>query len=154
MDGFKYTHTITLADGASVDHTAEALAYGEAGDGGIVVIAACCGQVGGTLCNECNGLGCGCCGGLGISPVQGVPDTRERHTFYDIGMPLSDGKGGIQPPVDPVEEVRKHVQSVAERHAARHKAKLAILDPLVRRKKVPTTAITDPPPDPGTATAT
>jgi hypothetical protein len=134
MDGFKYTHTITLPDGSAAEHTSEALAYAESGDGGIVVIAACCGQVGGVLCDECNGLGCACCGQLGITPIAGVPDTRSRHTFYDIGMPVSDGKGGILPPIDPADEIKKHVQSVAERHAARTTSKMSLIAPLVRSR--------------------
>jgi hypothetical protein len=51
-------------------------------------------------------------------------------------MPVSDGKGGILPPIDPAEEIKKHVQSVAERHAARHKARASVIEPLVRRKGV------------------
>lgn len=135
MDGFKYTHTITLPDGSPAEHTAEALAYGESGDGGVVVLAACCGLVGGVLCSDCNGFGCSSCGGLGVSPIPRVPDTRSRHSFYDIGMQMSDGKGGVLPPIDPAAEVRKHVQNVAERHAARHLARASALDPLVRSKR-------------------
>jgi hypothetical protein len=98
MDGFKYTHTITLPDGSAAEHTAEALALAESGDGGTVVLAACCGQVGGVLCDECNGMGYACCGHLGISPLLAFPIPGHA-TFYDG--------------TDPAEEIKTHVQNVA-----------------------------------------
>src|SRR5262249_25642748 len=97
--------------------------------------AACCGLVGGQLCDACSGRGCQRCGGRGHYPMPGIEDTRSRHTFYDSAMPTSDGKGGILPPVDPVIEVQKHVQAVAERHAARHKAGVLNLEPLMKPLK-------------------
>lgn len=63
-----------------------------------------------------------------------MEDTRSWHTFYDIGMPISDGYGGVLPPVMPESEVQKHVQNVAERHAARSKAKASGLNGLMMPK--------------------
>jgi hypothetical protein len=153
---YTYTHTVTLTDGSVAKHTAEALAFHHEADGVIVVLAACCGLVGGTLCDSCNGIGCDACGGRGNHPIRGIEDTRSRHTFYDLGMPVSDGNGGILPPIDPQAEVEKHVQDVAQRHATRHKAKDAKLTPLMRPKKpVPSPQVADtnqplnPPADPG-----
>src|SRR6266704_1479995 len=157
------THSVTLElpDGSTHTHTAEALGYRHMGDGGVAVLAACCGRVGGELCTDCNGIGCKCCGHRGITKesvvicpscrgerfIDGVTcvncvgrgeikeeDTRSWHTFYDIGMPTSDGTQ-IGLPVSPDLEVIWHVRTVAKRHAARHKPK-ANLDSLMKPRGV------------------
>jgi hypothetical protein len=154
MDHCTYTCNVTLPDGTVAEHTAEALAYRHMSDGAIAVLASCCGQVGGTLCEGCNGAGCKGCGYLGVmgqiicpsckgsrgpclncngAGIMNGEDTRSWHGFYDIGMPTSDGNG-LVPPIDPVAEVKWHVQQVAERHAARHKAKAFNLDGLMKPK--------------------
>jgi hypothetical protein len=150
-----YTASVLMPDGSTAEHTAEALAYRHMSDGSVAVLAACCGVVGGTLCDACNGVGCQRCGHRGVigqivcptcAGIRGAPpcpncngrgelkteDTRSWHSFYDIGMPTSDGKGGLLPPIDPAAEVAKHVQNVAERHAARHKAKAFNLEALMK----------------------
>ncbi len=43
-DHVKHTHTITLKDGSTFDHTAEALRFKPLSDGAISVFAACCGK--------------------------------------------------------------------------------------------------------------
>ncbi|HWF03161.1 MAG TPA: hypothetical protein VHA06_05710, partial [Candidatus Angelobacter sp.] len=130
------THTtvVTLADGSKAEHIAEALGYRMLADGVVSILAACCGQVGGALCGECNGVGCKDCGHVGVHAIKGAEDTRSWHSFYDIGMPTSDGNGGLLPPIDPASEVAAHVKRVAEGHAARHKARVSGLDGLMRPK--------------------
>ena len=131
MPGFTFTASVTLPDGSTATHTAEALGFKHTSDGAVAILAACCGLTGGRLCDGCNGVGCARCGHRGNFPVANVEDTRSWHTVYDIGMPTSDGTS-IQPPVAPDAEVKKHVQNVAERHAARHVAKAANLVALMR----------------------
>jgi hypothetical protein len=151
-----HSTSIVLPDGTTQTHTAVALGYRHMSDGSVAVLAACCGIVGGQLCAGCNGIGCTLCGHRGamgqiVCPtcaggrsMNGVPcincngrgeikleDTRSWHTFYDIGMPISDGSGGVLPPIVPQAEVQQHVQNVAERHAARSKAKASGLDLLM-----------------------
>jgi hypothetical protein len=104
-----HTVTITLADGSTATHTAEALDYWHAADGAIVIEAACCGL------------------------VDGPENTRARHSFYDVGRVVS-GPDGVPMMIDPEEEVRAHVQRVAEHHAAVHRAKSFKLDGLMRPK--------------------
>jgi hypothetical protein len=53
-------------------------------------------------------------------------------------MLVSDGQGGILPPIDPSVEVAQHVQNIAARHVARCKAKAAGLDSLMKTKKANT----------------
>lgn len=131
-----YTCTITLPDGSTAEHTAEALAYRHESDGAISVTAACCGVYGGDLCGDCNGAGCERCQHKGVFAAKGRESTLSRHTFYDVGMPVSDGVNVVAA-IDPVQEVQKHVQAVAERHAARHKAKVSKLDALMKPKPAP-----------------
>ena len=134
MSGFTFTTQITLPDGSTAEHTAEALGFKHTSDGAIAILAACCGLTGGQMCDGCNGVGCARCGHRGNFPVAGVEDTRSWHTFYDIGMSTSDGTA-LQPPIAPDVEVKTHVQNVAGRHAARHLAKAANLAPLMRPRK-------------------
>jgi|GEM_PF-4425895 hypothetical protein len=130
-----YTTSITLPDGTTAEHTAEALSYSHESDGSISILAACCGMVGGTLCDCCNGAGCAACGFVGLTAViPKAEDTRSRHTFYDIGRPTSDGTQLVE--ADIQAEVAGHVQRVAELHASRHLAKVSKLDLLVRPKGV------------------
>jgi hypothetical protein len=151
--------TVTLADGSTAEHTAEALGYRHVADGAVMVMAACCGQVGGVPCGECNGLGCSSCGHRGITgeiicpvcagarTINNLPckncggygvmkteDTRSCHSFYDIARPVGDGKGGIADPIDIEAEVAGHVQRVAELHAARHRVKSFKLDGMMKPK--------------------
>ncbi|HZU30898.1 MAG TPA: hypothetical protein VFB79_07265 [Candidatus Angelobacter sp.] len=133
---FSFTATVTLDDGSTAQHTAEALAYRHEADGSISVTAACCGLYGGELCDGCGGAGCAKCNNKGVFAVAGMESTISRHTFYDTGMSLSDGSGGTLPPIDPKAELMKHVQAVAERHAARHKARSSGLDQLVKTSAV------------------
>jgi hypothetical protein len=89
------THTIeiTLTDGSSASHTAEALRYWHESDGAIVVEAACCGMVGGSEpCPDCTGPDCARCKGSGQVNKE---DTRSRHWFYDLG------RGTAADPIDP-----------------------------------------------------
>jgi hypothetical protein len=130
-----FTSSVTLPDGTVAEHKAEALGYRMIADGVVSILAACCGHVGGVLCEGCNGIGCASCGHVGVHAIKGAEDTRSWHSFYDIGMPASDGSGGILPPIDPATEVAQHVQNVAERHAARHKARVSGLDSLMKPKK-------------------
>lgn len=146
-----FTASVTLKDGSTASHVAEALRYWHESDGAIVVEAACCGEVGQIVtCPTCGGAGsipaaqpgnaqaapsasapapgqtaqpCMGCNGLGT--IQ-KPDTRSRHTFYDIARPTSDGV------IDPEAEVRAHVQRVAEHHAAAHRVKSYVLDGLMK----------------------
>lgn len=111
--------------GVEVNDGKESVCTGCGGRGisGVIICPTCNGArtINGTLCANCNGRG----------EIK-TEDTRSWHTFYDIGMPTSDGKGGVLPPVDPAAEVQQHVQNVAERHAARHKAKAQNLDSLMK----------------------
>jgi hypothetical protein len=151
-----HSTSIQMPDGSTQVHTAEALGYRHMADGSVAVLAACCGVVGGQLCDVCNGIGCATCGHRGVIGQIVCPscigsrgascpncngrgeikleDTRSWHTFYDIGMPVSDGVGGILPAVVAEDEVRKHVQNVAERHASRSKTKATDLDGLMKPK--------------------
>jgi hypothetical protein len=129
-----YTSTVTLADSTEATHTAEALGYRMIADGVVSILAACCGQVGGVLCGECNGVGCKVCGHAGVHLIKGAEDTRSWHSFYDIGQQMSDGNGGLLPPIDPAAEVAAHVKRVSEGHAARHKARMSGLDGLMKPK--------------------
>jgi hypothetical protein len=104
-----HTATVTLKDGSTATHTAEALSYWHESDGAVVVEAACCGL------------------------LDGPESTRSRHSFYDLGREVSiDGKPAM---IDPEAEIRAHVQRVAEHHAAVHRAKSFKLDGLMKPKK-------------------
>jgi hypothetical protein len=106
-----YTTTITLKDGSTATHTAEALDYWHESDGAVVVEAACCGL------------------------IAGAEDTRSRHAFYDLGREVA-GPDGVPVMIDPEAEVRAHVQRVAEHHAAVHRAKSFNLDGLMKPKGI------------------
>lgn len=124
MEHAIHTATVTLRDGSTFDHTAEALRYWHEADGAVVVEAACCGLVGGVgPCPNCSGSTCTRCGGSGQVKSE---DTRSRHTFYDIARPTV---GGL---VDPEAEVRAHVQRVAEHHAGAHRIRSFVLDALMK----------------------
>ncbi|HKV94875.1 MAG TPA: hypothetical protein VJW20_20185 [Candidatus Angelobacter sp.] len=125
MPVFTFTATITLPDGSTAEHTAEALGFKHTSDGAVAILAACCGLTGGQLCDSCNGVGCARCGHRGNFPVAGVEDTRSWQTVYDIGMPTSNGTS-ILPPAPLADAVTTHVQNVAERHGARHVAKAGL----------------------------
>lgn len=133
MDGYAmHTIEITLKDGSTAIHTAEALRYWHGADGAIVIEAACCGMVGGSEpCPDCAGLDCARCNGSGQLKKE---DTRSRHCFYDLGRDTVAG------PIDPEAEVRAHVQRVAEHHAAVHRAKSFKLDSLMKPSAVATSS--------------
>lgn len=64
-DHATFTSTVTLKDGSTVTHTAEALEYEELVDGVIAVRAACC--------------------------VGTANEAHSVHTFYDTARPTADG---------------------------------------------------------------
>lgn len=90
-DYASYTATVTLKDGSTATHTAEALEYRHVADGAIAVRAACC---------------VGTDGGL-----------DSWHTFYDIARPTADGL--IDPEAEVRAHVQRVAEHHAAAHRVR-----------------------------------